>query len=174
MHADERRAQVLEAAVPVFARHGYEGTSTEDVAKAAGISQPYLFRLFATKRALFIELLDRGFARVGAVFTEAAAGLSGTEALDAMGAAYMELLADRSLLLLQLHSYAACEDLEIRAAVRQAFSRLWQTVADAADVPLGELVEFFAHGMLLSVVAAMDATELRDAWVRACLDDGAA
>lgn len=169
MRAQERREQVLEAAMPVFARHGYEGTSTEDVAKAAGISQPYLFRLFATKRALFIELLERGFARVGSVFAEAADGRTGTDALDAMGAAYMVMLADRDLLLMQLHSYAACEEPEIRAATRRAFSRLWQTVAEAAEVPTEDLVEFFAHGMLLSVVAAMDAADLRDAWVRACI-----
>lgn len=170
MRADERRAQVLDAAVPVFARHGYEGTSTEDVAKAAGISQPYLFRLFDTKRALFVEVIERSFSRVATTFVRAAEGLSGEEALGAMGAAYMEMLADRDLLLLQLHTYAACDDLEIRAAARRAFSRLWSAVAEAASLPADDLVDFFSKGMLLTIVAAMDAAELREAWVRACLD----
>lgn len=169
MRADERRSQVLEAALPVFARHGYEGTSTEDVAKAAGISQPYLFRLFETKRALFVALVEQGFARVGTAFSEAAAGRTGEEALEAMGTAYLTMLADRDLLLMQLHAYAACDNPEIRTATRRAFSQLWEVVADVADMPAERLVEFFGQGMLLSVVAAMDATELKDAWVRACM-----
>lgn len=170
MRADERREQVLDAAVAVFARHGYEGTSTEDVAKAAGISQPYLFRLFSTKRALFLELVDRCFAKVGSAFTRAAEGLEGEEALGAMGEAYHEMLADRDLLLLQLHAYAACDDPEVRSVARRAYSKLWGVVAEAAAVPSEELVDFFSKGMLLTVIAAMDAADLRDTWVRACLD----
>jgi AcrR family transcriptional regulator len=170
MRATERREQVLTAALPVFARNGYAGTSTEEVAAAAGISQPYLFRLFSTKRDLFIELVRRGFARVGDVFTEAAAGLEGEEALKAMGEVYMGMLDDRALLLLQLHAYAASEDPEIRAATRRAFGDLWRVVSDAADMPVDDLVDFFAHGLLLTVVAAVDATDVREAWVRACLD----
>lgn len=169
MRADERREQVLEAALPVFARNGYEGTSTEDVAKAAGISQPYLFRLFDTKRALFIELVRRGFDRVGKTFAVAAAGRTGEEALKAMGDAYLEMLADRDLLLLQLHAYAASDDPEVRTATRQALGRLWEVVTDAAELPAEGAVDFFAQGMLLNVVAALDASELRDTWVRACL-----
>lgn len=171
MRADERRAQVLEAALAVFARHGYEGTSTEDVAAAAGISQPYLFRLFATKRALFVELVQRGFDKIGEGFVRAAEGLSGEAALEAMGATYHEMLGDRDLLLVQLHAYAACDDAEIRAETRRAFSGLWERIADAADVPSEDLVPFFAKGMLLTVVAAMDAAELRETWVRAVTAD---
>jgi AcrR family transcriptional regulator len=169
MRAEERRAQVLEAALPVFSRHGYEGTSTEDVAKAAGISQPYLFRLFDNKRALFIAPVERGFAQVGTIFEEVAAGHSGEDALEAMAGAYMGMLADRDPLLMQLHAYAAGDDPDIRAATRRALSTLWQTVSEAAGLPAEELVDFFAHGLLLTVVAALDATELRDTWVRACL-----
>ncbi len=172
MRAEDRRAQVLDAAVPVFARHGYEGTSTEDVAKAAGISQPYLFRLFATKRSLFVELVVRCFAKVGASLLHAAEGLRGEAALEAMGKAYQDMLPDRDLLLLQLHAYAACDDLEIRAATRLGFSRLWGDVAEAASLPADDLVDFFSKGMLLTVIAAMDAADLREAWVRACLDPG--
>lgn|SRR5487761_989095 len=169
MRADERREQVLHAALPVFARHGYEGTSTEDVAKAAGISQPYLFRLFETKRALFIALVGRGFERVGRVFSAAAGGLTGKPALEAMGQANLQLLADRDLLLLQLHAYAACHDPEVRAATRKAFTRLWDVVAEVAGVPSEEVAAFFAEGMLLNVIAAVDDTDLHASWVKACL-----
>lgn len=169
MRAAERREQVLEAALPVFARNGYAGTSTEEVAAAAGISQPYLFRLFATKRELFVELVRRGFEKVGDAFVGAADGLEGEEALHAMGEVYMGMLGDRDLLLMQLHAYAGSDDPEIRAAAHGAFGRLWEVVSDASGLPAEDLVDFFAHGMLLTVVAAVGATDLREAWVRACL-----
>ncbi len=59
MSAEERRETVLEAAVVEFAARGLAGTSAEDVARRAGISQPYLFRLFPTKKALFVALVER-------------------------------------------------------------------------------------------------------------------
>src|SRR5580658_3340871 len=102
MPAAERRELVLDAAVAEFAVHGMAGTSTEDVARRAGISQPYLFRLFPTKKALFIELVGRCFQRVKDTFTVAADGLTGEEALVAMGDAYELLLEDRTLLQLQM------------------------------------------------------------------------
>src|SRR6266568_8892525 len=107
MPAAERRESVLEAAVAEFALRGLAGTSTEDVARRAGISQPYLFRLFPTKKALFLALIERCFERVEETFTTAAADRTGEEAREAMGAAYAQLLEDRTLLLLQLQSYAA-------------------------------------------------------------------
>src|SRR5258708_23472919 len=94
MSADERRELVLEAALSEFAVSGLAGTSTEDVARRAGISQPYLFRLFPTKKALFLELVERCFRRVGDVFTAAAGDAVGEEALRAMGEAYAKLLED--------------------------------------------------------------------------------
>jgi AcrR family transcriptional regulator len=169
MTAKDRREQVLGAAMPVFARGGYEGTSTEDVARAAGISQPYLFRIFETKKALFIALVERGFARVASAFDEAANGQSGEVALAAMGLAYGQLLVDRDLLLMQMHAYAACDDPEIKATTRRCFRGLWEHVASLAQVPESELTEFFARGMLLNVVAALDATDLGESWVAACL-----
>jgi AcrR family transcriptional regulator len=57
--ADERREEILEIAIEHFAVGGYHGTSTEVIAKEAGISQPYLFRLFRTKRELFLACNTR-------------------------------------------------------------------------------------------------------------------
>src|SRR6266704_4726963 len=115
MPAAERREQVLEAAVAEFAARGLAGTSTEDVARRAGISQPYLFRLFPTKKALFLALVERCYRRVEDAFAAAAGDLAGDAALEAMGDAYERLLDDRTLLLLQMQAYAACDDPEIRA-----------------------------------------------------------
>ena len=110
MPAAERRELVLEAAVAEFAVHGLAGTSTEDVARRAGISQPYLFRLFPTKKALFLALVDRCFQRVQGTFAAAAGDLTGDEALTAMADSYTRLLDDRTLLLLQMQIYAACNE----------------------------------------------------------------
>src|ERR1700691_6553441 len=93
MPAVERRELVLEAALAEFAAGGLAGTSTEEVARRAGISQPYLFRLFPTKRALFLALVQRCFDRLEETFTTAAGGPTGQDALTAVGDGY-ELLLD--------------------------------------------------------------------------------
>src|SRR6266550_6176841 len=105
MSAEERRETVLEAAVAEFALRGLAGTSTEDVARRAGISQPYLFRLFPTKKALFLALVERCFRQVAAAFEAAAGDRVAEDALDALANAYHQLLEDRTLMLLQLQAY---------------------------------------------------------------------
>jgi AcrR family transcriptional regulator len=164
LSAEERRTAVVRAAVAAFARTGYAGTSTEEIASAAGISQPYLFRLFPTKKALFLAAVERCCERISTTFAEAAAGHEGEDGLQAMGRAYVDLLHDRELLLLQLQMYAACEDTEVRAATRDTFRRLWAQVEVATGRPVEELVSFFAAGMLCNVAAAMDLPGLDEPW----------
>ena len=119
MPAAERREMVLEAAAAEFAAHGLAGTSTEDVARRAGISQPYLFRLFPTKKALFLALVERCFRRVrGHLHRGGRRPAPARRRWTAMADAYERLLDDRTLLLLQMQAYAACEDPEIRDVTR--------------------------------------------------------
>ena len=107
--ADARRASILDAATVEFAAKGLHGTSTEDVAKRAGISQPYVFRLFGTKKQLFAETCRQCMREVREAMASAAAGLDGEQAFEAMGDAYMELLAaEPRRLMLQMQMYAAC------------------------------------------------------------------
>ncbi len=155
MSAAERRREIIAAAATAFAHGGYAGTSTEEIARRAGISQPYLFRLFATKKELFLAAAGVGFDRVTDAFLAAADGLEGPAALGAMGFAYLELVADRDLLLLQLHTYAATADPEIRAYAGERFSDLITVVRDRTGVSYEEIRAFFATGMLLNVVAAL-------------------
>jgi AcrR family transcriptional regulator len=169
MTAQERRSDVLRAAVHVFAKAGYYGTSTEDVAKAAGISQPYLFRLFPTKKALFIALVEHGFGRVRQAFAAAVGELTGEDAMQAMAETYGDLLRDRDELMLQMHCYAACEDAEIADVVRREFGRLWREVVRLSGADDEEMQRFFSMGMLLNVMASMDATSHDAEWVKACL-----
>jgi AcrR family transcriptional regulator len=168
MKAGERREAVLAAAVTEFAARGLAGTSTEDVARRAGISQPYLFRLFPTKKALFLALVDRCFRQVAAAFEAAAADRVGEDALEAMADAYHQLLQDRTLLLLQLHAYAACDDPEIRDATRTGFKQLWALVERLSGLPYERVVMFFAMGMLMNVAAAMDLPAVDERWTRWC------
>ncbi len=153
--ADERRREVLAAAVHEFARAGYAGTSTEHIAQRAGISQPYLFRLFPNKRALFLAAVSLGLERIIDAFDVASRGLTGQEALMAMGAGYGALIADRDLLLLQLHSYAAADDPEVRACVREGWSRLVAFVGERSGADPPALQSFFGTGMLMNVVCAL-------------------
>ena len=171
MPAAERRELVLEAAMADFAVGGLAGTSTEDVARRAGISQPYLFRLFPTKKALFVALVERCFQRVRDTFTDAAAGLTGADALVAMGDAYEQLLEDRTLLQLQMQCYAACHDPEVGDATRAGFKGLWELTERLTGLPFQTVVDFFAVGMLMNVAAAMDLPAVDERWTSWCPKD---
>jgi AcrR family transcriptional regulator len=171
MPAAERRELVLEAAIAEFAVHGLAGTSTEDVARRAGISQPYLFRLFPTKKALFLALVERCFRRVEDTFAVAAGDRTGDAALEAMARSYEVLLEDRTLLLMQMQAYAACEDPEIRAATRAGYKHLWELVERITGLPFQTVVDFFAIGMLMNVAAAMDLPSVDERWTSWCPKD---
>ena len=172
MPAAERREMVLEAAVAEFAARGMAGTSTEDVARSAGISQPYLFRLFPTKKALFLALVQRCFGRVEETFITAAGDRVGDEALAAMADAYEVLLDDRTLLLMQMQAYAACDDPDIRAATRAGYKHLWELVERITGLPFQRVVDFFAVGMLMNVAAAMDLPSVDERWTSWCPKNG--
>src|ERR1043165_589506 len=96
--AEERRDEIVDAALVEFAERGLHGASTEEIAKKAGISQPYVFRLFGSKKELFKAATARCLRETLETFQRAAEGKRGAEALQAMGAGYQELLADRNRL----------------------------------------------------------------------------
>jgi AcrR family transcriptional regulator len=164
-----RREEILDAALLEFAERGLHGASTEDIARRAGISQPYVFRLFGTKKALFTAVVNRCFRETHELFARAAEGKRGREALEAMGHAYVERLqTDRTALLGQMQAYAACDDPEIRDVVRNGYGDLVAYVERVAgDLPAAAVSEFFARGMLLNVIASMGfgTNEPGQAWV---------
>ena len=129
--AEERRREIVEIAISHFAQHGYNGASTDQIAREAGISQPYLFRLFRTKRELFLACHEAGNARIAETFAAAARDVPPEERMPAMGSAYTDLLADRPSLLFQMQSYAACADPEIQRVVRERYADLVRQVAEA-------------------------------------------
>jgi AcrR family transcriptional regulator len=152
----ERREEILEAARHEFAEHGYHGGSTEGIARRAGISQPYVFRLFGTKQELFKAVVARCFRETLELFQRAAEGKRGQEALSAMGDAYVEqLTADSTRLKLQMQAYAAAEEAAISEVVRQGFGDLVAYAERVSGLDDRAVSAFFAKGMLLNVFASM-------------------
>jgi AcrR family transcriptional regulator len=164
---EERREDILDAALEEFAHRGLHGASTEDIARRAGISQPYVFRLFRTKKALFVAVVARCFRQTHELFARAAEGKRGGEALDAMGHAYVERLrTDRTQLLAQMQAYAACDDPEIRDVVRNGYGDLVAYVERVSGLPAEAVSAFFGRGMLLNVIASMGLGSSDEPWVQ--------
>jgi len=166
-NAGERRDEVLRIAAGTFAEGGYKGTSTEDIAKRAGISQPYIFRLFGSKRELFIAVVNECFERTIRTFERAASGLSGEEALMAMGLAYEELVRDPAVLLVELHAFtASVDDPKVREAAQKGMRRIWRMAAETSGLDAEDLRHWLSMGMLLNVVAALGLEQLDEQWAR--------
>lgn len=173
LSADERRSEVLDAALVEFAEGGYAGTSTDAVARRAGISQPYLFRLFGTKKALFKAVVARCFRETLEMMQRAAEGKRGEEAMRAMGNAYMEevLKGDRIALKAQMQAYAACDDDEICRVVRNGYGDLVAYAERVSGLSSSAVADFFATGMLLNVLASMRLhVEGDEPWARRLLE----
>ncbi|EKU46054.1 TetR family transcriptional regulator [Brevibacterium casei S18] len=164
MSGEERRRQVLGIAAVEFAEHGLHGASTEAIARSAGITQAYIFRLFGTKKALFIELVTSAFERTSSGMLTAGSGRTGIRSLERMGTEYYDLLADRTALLLQLQGLAACGDAEVKEAVRERFARMWQVVSETTSLDPVTVKTFLAFGMLLNVGAALDLEQIDETW----------
>jgi AcrR family transcriptional regulator len=173
--ADERREQILDAALTEFADHGYEGASTDVIARAVGISQPYLFRLFGTKKGLYLASAERCLSDTHETFRAASEGLAGEEALSAIGKAYKEMItADPRRLKAQMQCYAASDDPDVRDVVRLGFGQLVELV-ESTGVSQERVAHFFAIGMLINVMSSIDLYSADEPWakrlVEGCLKD---
>ncbi|CAL9453020.1 hypothetical protein SUDANB6_02476 [Streptomyces sp. enrichment culture] len=162
MSAEERRESIVRAAIVEFARCGYHGTSTEMIAKRVGVSQPYLFRLFPGKKAIFLAAAERCLQDTRRHFEEASEGLHGEKALHAMAEAYTRLIREQPEKLrmqLQIHvAVAAAEaagDHEFGAMVRRGWMDLWDAVHLPLGADVGRTTAFMASGMLINALAAM-------------------
>ncbi len=154
---------MLEAAIREFAEAGYAAASTAAIAERAGISQPYIYALFPSKRELFLAAHDRVMGRIRSTFRDAARGAGDPEdALDRMGKTYPELIADRFELLMQLQCYAAAGDPEVRRHVARGFRLLVDDVAQFSGASTRQVAEFFAAGMLANVTTILELPEICD------------
>ena len=162
--AELRREAVLEAAASEFSRKGLHGASTDAIAKAAGISQPYLFRLFGTKKELYLATSRLKMEEVYQAFERASRGKTGEEAFEAMGDAYMVLIEDRERLQLMLQCFAGAEDPEVREELRRVWRDLVELIERVTGASPEEVSTFFAKGMLLNVIGAMRLFEDPTPW----------
>jgi len=153
MSGAERRDQILGAARTVFAEGGY-AASTDEIARAAGVSQPYVVRLFGSKRDLFLaayrQATDQIIAALGAV-------PAGPDAQERMGEAYVGLVADRDLLRLVMHGFVAATDPEVGRAARHCLGEAFRLFRERTGQGDDEAVRFVATGMLINVMLAADA-----------------
>lgn len=150
--AEARHEQLVAAAVTAFSHGGYAGTTTDQVARLAGVSQPYVIRLFGTKQQLFIAAVGHATNRIEQTFRDAAAV---SPDLASLGAAYDGLLAERELITVLLHGFTAGADPAIGPVVRDCFGRIYRTVRELTGVTAEEARDFLAMGMLLTVLGAM-------------------
>ncbi len=162
MSAEDRRDSVIHAAMAEFARGGYNGTSTEAIAKRVGVSQPYLFRLFPDKRAIFLAAADRCVQDFRQLLQDAAEGLEGEAARRAMGDAYTRVIAEQpERLLMQMQVYVAAAaaeaagDREFGEAVRAGWLELWEAVHLVAGADVEETSHFLAQGMLVNCLVSL-------------------
>ena len=172
LSAAERKDSILDAAMVEFAERGLDGASTEAIAARAGISQPYVFRLFGTKKELFKASVARCLRETLEMFQRAAEGKRGEAALKAIGQAYMDemLTGDRVRLRAQMQAYVACDDPDICQVVRDGYGDLVAYAERVSGLPPQEISRFFATGMLLNVLASMQVIENPDPWAQLLLE----
>ncbi len=165
--ASERRDALIDAAIHEFAAGGLHGTPVSKIAQRVGVAQPYVFSLFPGKKELFMAAVERNFNRTMETFRKTAAAFDpataepGTDIVNALGLAYIELLAsDRDALLFQHQSYAACGDPDIRDLVRKQYAMLVHEVQQLSGADAERIDDFIRHGMALNVAAAMGVEDL--------------
>jgi AcrR family transcriptional regulator len=159
LSAQERRADLLEAAVIEFAESGYHGTRTADIAARAGVSQPYVYALFPDKRALFLACHDWTTERIKEALEKATADLTdGADVEQALDRAYQGLFDERPhqvLFQIQAHA-AAAADPQIREPVRRRFIELIELSERLNGAPRDLVLRHVARSMLGNVALALD------------------
>ena len=174
--ADERREDILVVALEEFGEHGLHGTSTDTIAQKAGVSQPYLFRLFGTKKELYLESVRRCLRQTLEVFQEAAAGKSGEDALDAIGVPTGRCSGTAPACRRRCRPTPTAATRTFARSSETGYGKLVEFVEQVSGAGPERIRDFFAFGMLLNVFASMDLLDQKAPWAKkllaACLDHG--
>ncbi|MFK4807446.1 TetR/AcrR family transcriptional regulator [Microbacterium sp. ZW CA_36] len=157
LSSDERRRQILVAALAVFGTRGYEGATTDEVARAAGVSQPYVVRLFGSKENLFLATIEDALTRLLAAFRAALAADEGDDlpAAKRIGQAYVDLIEVRGLHQTLAHAYLLGSNPVIGAAARRGFAAVWRFFREEMGLDADEARAFMAEGMLISTMIGL-------------------
>ncbi|MGH3549541.1 MAG: TetR/AcrR family transcriptional regulator [Pseudonocardiaceae bacterium] len=166
MTAAQREQQLLRAAVTAFAQGGYTGTTTDQVARIAGVSQPYVLRLFGTKQALFLAAYRHAGSRIQDAFRAAAATVPPdavvSDRLAALGRAYLQLARDQDLLLVLLHGFMTAADPALGPAMRACMTDIYRLVRSLTGANAEQARDFAARGMLINTLVALRMPEHLD------------
>jgi AcrR family transcriptional regulator len=170
--AAQRREQILDAAAQVFGERGYAGATTDQVAQAAGISQPYVVRMFGSKEKLFAEVVDRAGRRLETLFREALVtaserGLTGKARKEFLGEAYLDLIEAGGILLPLMQAFVLGHDPVLGPRVRDMFLRIYAALRDDAGLGVEGAKDFLAGGMLINTLLGMQMPSLYDTDPRA-------
>lgn len=160
MPASLRHKQVVEAAVAAFAEGGYAGTTTDQVARLAGVSQPYVVRMFGGKRALFLAAHAHIIERIEAAFRNAATTRDpAVTPMEALAHAYLGLICDRDLLRVMQHGFVAGSDPAFGPAVRTCLARIYSLVRELSGATPEQAREFLANGLLINTLVCVELAE---------------
>lgn len=171
--ADERRADVLDAALIEFSTYGLHGASTVNIAERAGISQPYVLRLFETKKKLFLATVSMVKEMLHAAWQEELSRLPEDAEpmvrLRALASAFQSMASRAEVLRLLLQAYSASAEDDVRRQNQRALAELYTWVRKETGVPAPVAQVFFARGMMIMVGVSVGAYELLDdeEWARA-------
>lgn len=160
---EDKREIIIENAVGVFAEKGYYKATTAMVAKAAGVTQPYVFHFFKTKEELFKAVIDRAFSRIYSTFSEVDAPAN--ELIETMGYAFTQIMQtyrDEVLMVMQAH---AISDLGIREHVRKLFLTMFDSLSlkfENTGIPNAreQASHFIGTGLLITVAKVLDLPQL--------------
>jgi AcrR family transcriptional regulator len=156
--ADERRSDVVAAAMTAFAVRGYFGTNTTEIARAAGISQAYLYRLYANKEELFVAVLDAAKQRIRVDLERA---LSGVEPESVDGVLVRQAVEDREVALVLLHAAAACGVPQISRAVQACYREQLEFLRSRGASDAG-VRQYLAQAQYVTVLRAADIPRIDD------------
>jgi AcrR family transcriptional regulator len=167
--SDQRRETVINSAIAVFAKAGYLGTPIAAVAKHAKISPAYVFKLFPRKEELFVAALEHAFEQIHSALDNsfnASADQTPDDILFAMGGAYAALIANRSLLMIQVHALSVADVPEIGAAFRKGLRKVAEFVKVSSGASDEAVQRFFAYGQLCHLIATTYLDGNSAAWAR--------
>lgn len=165
--AEQQRERITTHALAVFARNGYHATPVTDVATAAGVSPAYVFRLFPGKTGLFVAAVDRCYQQVAATFRTAAEQCPSTDPgdlLQALSDAYVDLIADRDLIMVQAHAQSACDVPEVRDAVLRGIELVVRTATTETGALPGAVQQFLAYGQLCHLIVQTGLSTVDGSW----------
>jgi AcrR family transcriptional regulator len=164
MPGHQRRQQILQAAVAAFAESGYAAATTDEIARIAGVSQPYVVRMFGGKHALFISAHSYVIDRIESAFRAAVEQRDeAASPMDALGRAYLDLIPDRNLLRMMQHSFTMGADPQFGPAGRDCLVRIYRLVRELTGATPEEGNAFIAHGLLINTLLTLQLPQIADA-----------